>query len=117
MPRVTRRVGTALALILTASSLAHAQAPSGSRFTVEEMLKLERVSDPQLSPDGRLVAYVVTDVSLEKNSRVNHIWLVPVAGGEPVPLVRSEKSDTSPSSRRAMGARRCGWWTWGRTAR
>ena len=60
------------------------------------MLKLRRVSDPQLSPDGRLVAYVVTDVSLEKNSRTNHIWLVPVAGGEPVAVARSEKAEDTP---------------------
>ena len=32
------------------------------------------------------MAYVITDVSLEKNSRNNHIWLVPVAGGKPVPI-------------------------------
>jgi dipeptidyl aminopeptidase/acylaminoacyl peptidase len=75
---------------------AFAQAPSAPRFTVEEMLKLRRVSDPQLSPDGRSVAYVVTDVSLEKNTRTNHIWLVPVAGGEPVSIARSEKADDTP---------------------
>ena len=66
------------------------------RFTVEEMLKLRRVSDPQLSPDGRFVAYVVTDVSLEKNKRVNHLWVVPTAGGEPIALVQDDKPDTSP---------------------
>ncbi|HEX7485343.1 MAG TPA: S9 family peptidase [Vicinamibacterales bacterium] len=96
MPKERWCVATMLALVLVASSLALAQAPAGSRFTVEEMLKLRRVSDPQLSPDGRHVAYVVTDVSLEKNSRLNHIWLVPVTGGEPVPVVGSEKSDTTP---------------------
>jgi dipeptidyl aminopeptidase/acylaminoacyl peptidase len=83
-------------LLLACQPAALAQAQAGPRFTVDEMLKLRRVSDPNLSPDGRLVAYVVTDVSLEKNSRANHIWLVPVAGGEPVSIVRSEKSDDTP---------------------
>lgn len=84
------------AILGFSASLVLAQAPAAPRFTVEEMLKLERVADPQLSPDGRHVAYVVTDVSLEKNTRVSHVWLVPVAGGDPVSLVRSEKSDSTP---------------------
>jgi dipeptidyl aminopeptidase/acylaminoacyl peptidase len=88
-----RFLAPALFLVLSAPLL---QAQAAPRFTVEELLKLRRVSDPQLSPDGRLVAYVVTDVSLEKNSRSSHIWLVPVAGGEPVAVARSEKSEDTP---------------------
>ena len=98
MVRMRWIVLAGVAVVLTGSSLAPAQpqAAAGPRFTVEEMLKLRRVSDPQLSPDGRFVAYVVTDVSLEKNSRVNHLWVVPVAGGEPAALAHAEKSDSSP---------------------
>jgi dipeptidyl aminopeptidase/acylaminoacyl peptidase len=96
MLRLRCSAAASLALIVTAASLALAQAPAGTRFTVEKMLELRRVSDPQLSPDGRRVAYVVTDVSLEKNSRVSQIWLVPVTGGDPVLLAKSEKSDTTP---------------------
>jgi dipeptidyl aminopeptidase/acylaminoacyl peptidase len=87
---------TVTACVLTAPVPAQAQTPGRARFTVEEMLKLRRVSDPQLSPDGRYVAYVVTDVSLEKNRRVGHLWVVPVAGGEPVALVPDDKPDTTP---------------------
>jgi len=96
MKRMRCGVLMTLALILAVSSLVPAQPPAGPRFTVEEMLKLKRVSDPQLSPDGRLVAYVVTDVSLEKNSRVNQIWIVPVSGGAPALLMRTDKSDSTP---------------------
>jgi dipeptidyl aminopeptidase/acylaminoacyl peptidase len=84
------------ALLLLVAALVSAQPQAAPRFTVEEMLKLKRVSDPNLSPDGRQVAYVVTDVSLEKSTRVNHIWLVPTAGGEPVSIVRSDKADDTP---------------------
>jgi dipeptidyl aminopeptidase/acylaminoacyl peptidase len=100
MSRMSCVVLTVIALALAGSgfvpSHVQAQAPAAPRFTVEEMLKLRRVSDPQLSPDGRFVAYVVTDVSLEKNNRVNRLWVVPVAGGESVPLVQTDKSDSSP---------------------
>jgi dipeptidyl aminopeptidase/acylaminoacyl peptidase len=96
MPRVNSCIGALLALVLTVPSSATAQPPAASRFTVEKMLGLERVSDPQLSPDGRFVAYVVMTVSLEKNNRVNHIWIVPAAGGVPTPLLRPDGSDSSP---------------------
>ena len=86
----------AFLFVVIVAAAASAQPAPAPRFTVEEMLKLRRVSDPQLSPDGRSVAYVVTDVSLEKNSRNNHIWLVPVAGGDPVAIARSEKAEETP---------------------
>jgi dipeptidyl aminopeptidase/acylaminoacyl peptidase len=65
-------------------------------FTVEEMLKLKRISDPQLSPDGTRIAFVLTDVSLDKNTRNNDIWVVPVAGGAPVAFVAGDRSEDRP---------------------
>ena len=70
--------------------------PTARRFTIDEMLKLRRVSDPQLSPDGKRVAYVVMDVNLERNTRNNDIWVAPLAGGAPVQLTRSDQSDDRP---------------------
>jgi dipeptidyl aminopeptidase/acylaminoacyl peptidase len=85
-----------VAAVLGALAAVPAAAQQAQRFTVEEMLKLDRVSDPQLSPDGRHVAYVVTQVNLEANSRNSDIWLVPVAGGKPVAIARSDRSDDTP---------------------
>ncbi len=65
-------------------------------FTVEEMLKLKRISDPQLSPDGTRVAFVVTEPNLASNSRAAHIWMVKVGGGAPVQLFASAKSEDTP---------------------
>ena len=96
MTRMKCAVLAVIVLVLAGPVPVHAQASAGIRFTVEEMLKIRRVSDPQLSPDGRFVAYVVTDVSLERNKRVNHLWVVPTAGGEPIALVQDDKPDTSP---------------------
>src|SRR5512140_1204392 len=70
--------------------------PSSGLFTVDELLKLRRVSDPQLSPDGQRVAFVLTEVSQEANTRVNHIWLVRVDGTQPVQLLSGQKSDDTP---------------------
>jgi dipeptidyl aminopeptidase/acylaminoacyl peptidase len=65
-------------------------------FTVDDMLKLKRISDPQLSPDGSRVAFVQTTVSLDQNTRNNDIYVVPVAGGEPVKLAGTDQSEDRP---------------------
>ena len=52
-------------------------------MTFQDLMAMKRVSDPQISPSGKWVLFSVTEVSLEKNSKVNHLWVVPVAGGEP----------------------------------
>src|SRR5205085_8363105 len=55
----TRLCAVAVALALGALAVVRAQTP-GARFTVQEMLSIQRVADPQLSPDGRLLAYQIT---------------------------------------------------------
>src|ERR1039458_3592074 len=45
-------------------------------MTFADMMAMKRVSDPQISPSGKWVLFSVTDVSLEKNTKVNHLWVV-----------------------------------------
>src|SRR5262245_61972109 len=66
------------------------------RFTIDDLLKVRRVSDPQLSPDGRHVAYVIGDVNFDANRVVNQIYVVPIGGGEPKQLTKGNSSATSP---------------------
>ncbi len=81
----------------TSPAVESASRASGPRvFTVDEMLALKRASDPQLSPDGTRIAFVVTEVNQQANSRASHIWMVKTAGGAPVQLVASPKSDDTP---------------------
>ena len=80
-------------LILAFAAGANAQT---GRFAVEDLLKVRRVSDPQVSPDGRQVAFVVGDVDLDGNRVVNQIYLVPVAGGPPKQLTSGTSSASSP---------------------
>lgn len=65
-------------------------------FTVPELLKLRRVGDPQLSPDGRTVAYTVTVPDVEANRNRTHIYVVPVTGGQPRQLTDGDSSASSP---------------------
>ena len=45
-------------------------------MTFADLMAMRRVSDPQVSPSGKWVMFSVTDVSLEKNTKVNHLWVV-----------------------------------------
>jgi dipeptidyl aminopeptidase/acylaminoacyl peptidase len=46
-----------------------------------DLQRMKRVSDPQISSSGRWVMFSVTEVDLEKNLKVNHLWVVPLADG------------------------------------
>ncbi len=65
-------------------------------ITFEDLMKVQRISDPQVSPDGRWVAYVQTTVDVEANKKTGHIWLVSFKGGESRQLTRGEGSDSRP---------------------
>ena len=63
---------------------------------LEDMFQIRRLADPQISPDGKWVAYTITEVSKDDNSTQSDIWLVPLAGGEPRRLAASPKHDRHP---------------------
>jgi dipeptidyl aminopeptidase/acylaminoacyl peptidase len=66
------------------------------RFTIDDLLKVRRVSDPQVSPDGRMVAFAVGDVRFDDNRIVNQIYVAPVSGGNPRQLTSGGSSSSSP---------------------
>ena len=65
--------------------------------TIDQMLSLRRVSSPNVSPDGRFVAYTVRDTDLVGNTYVNQVWLAEVATGKNRQLTFGLKSNTSPA--------------------
>lgn len=50
-------------------------------FDVHAMLKISRISEPMLSPDGKLVAFTVQTVDVDTNTKPKQIWVVPAEGG------------------------------------
>jgi len=63
-------------------------------FSVHDLLAMDRLSDPRVSPDGRRVAFTVSVTDLAANRRRTDIFLVDVAGGSPRPLTRHDASDS-----------------------
>jgi len=49
-------------------------------MTFADLMAMRRVSDPQVSVSGKWVLFSVTDVSLKKNTKTNHLWVVPIDG-------------------------------------
>jgi dipeptidyl aminopeptidase/acylaminoacyl peptidase len=69
-------------------------------MTFADLQRMKRVSDPQVSPSGKWVMFSATDVDLEKNSKVNHLWVVPMAA--PPVLAPAASSVGAPTKERQL---------------
>src|SRR5690348_12428240 len=69
---------------------------SQQTFTINDLLAVSRVSDPQLSPDAHMVAYTVGVVDMAANRVVNQIYIVSVDGGNPRQIGSDKGSSSSP---------------------
>jgi len=63
---------------------------------IDDFFALKNVGSPHVSPDGEWVAYTVRSQDLEKDSRETRVWMVPMAGGEPLPMTAKGSSAWSP---------------------
>jgi dipeptidyl aminopeptidase/acylaminoacyl peptidase len=88
------------ALVWSATAIAAAAAVP----TIDQSLGMKTVSGARISPDGRLVAYLVQEPNWEDNEFVQQIWIAVTATGERYALTSARKSSAdprwSPDSRR-----------------
>ena len=84
-----------LALPLLAACAAPALA-AGRAMTIDDLLAVKSVSDPQVSPDGKLVVYVVSELDRATEKSNADLYLIPTAGGEPKRLTTSAGPDNHP---------------------
>jgi dipeptidyl aminopeptidase/acylaminoacyl peptidase len=98
LPARGRLRSSPILLLVTslAFGLAAGAAAQKKPFAPETIASLKAVGEPRLSPDGKWIAYAVTETDFEKNSRNSDIWLMPSGGGTPRRLTTSEKADTNP---------------------
>jgi dipeptidyl aminopeptidase/acylaminoacyl peptidase len=71
-------------------------------FTADALLQIKRVADPQMSPDAKWVAFTVSTIDVEKNTRPRQIWIAPLAGGAPKQITTEGNNDNarwSPDSK------------------
>src|SRR3954470_3544017 len=65
--------------------------------TVDQILSLKRAGSPDISPDGRSVAYTVRETNWDDNAYETEIWLADVATGASRQLTNAKKSSQSPA--------------------
>jgi dipeptidyl aminopeptidase/acylaminoacyl peptidase len=87
----------ALLSVFTAGSFASLFATETRRpLEFDDLLRVQRLGDPQISPDGKTAAYVITKADKAENKTDSDIWTVPVSGGESRQLTASPKHDRHP---------------------
>lgn len=84
--------------LLLAAPLAAPLAAEGTPrpLKVDDIFSLKTVGDPQISPDGRWVAYTVRTLDPKADSANTDLYMVPFAGGAAVQLTASPKPETRP---------------------
>src|ERR1044072_6883737 len=80
-------------LLLLLASLAAAQTRT---YTVEDLLRVRRVDNPRVSPDGRQVVFTIGDVNYDANKFVTQIYVTSIAGGEIKRLTSADTSSSAP---------------------
>ena len=67
-------------LVLAAPALSQPASADKRPMTVDDLFRFKRVADPQISPDGKQVVYVVGTVDLDANKISSTLWLASTDG-------------------------------------
>jgi dipeptidyl aminopeptidase/acylaminoacyl peptidase len=62
-------------------------------MTFEDMMKMKRLGETAVSQDGKWLAYSVTTVDLEQNTKTPELWLQAIAGGDPQKIAVAQPRD------------------------
>src|SRR5258708_1335894 len=91
----TKGVFRILVLILASTSVLVAL-PARRPLKLDDLVRFREVRDPQVSPDGQWVAYVVANIDAKEDKSVSHIWMVSYDGKTDRQLTWSQDGQTSP---------------------
>jgi dipeptidyl aminopeptidase/acylaminoacyl peptidase len=84
-----------LALVVLSISLTVAAAPN-QRLAPSDVFEIRTVADPQISPDGKKVVYVVNFADIQSDNRYSNLWLINADGTDNRPITSGNARDTSP---------------------
>ncbi|MDE0853313.1 MAG: S9 family peptidase [Nevskia sp.] len=68
------RLAAALTLFLPMTTFTAEATPANRPFTAHDLVMLDRVSDPQASPDGKTLAFALRETDLAANKGLRSIW-------------------------------------------
>ena len=90
-----KRLSHVLLLVL-AFTTAHLAQTARHPLRLDDVARLREVRDPQVSPEGQWVAYVVATVDTKEDKTSSHIWMVGYDGQHDRQITFSQDSETSP---------------------
>lgn len=90
---INLRLTPALFFLTVATSSAFA---ASKVMDAKNIPLIRQAQDPQISPDGKTVAFVVNEVDTKDNVYQSDVWLVSTGGGEPFKFTRHPKNDRAP---------------------
>jgi dipeptidyl aminopeptidase/acylaminoacyl peptidase len=101
-PAFPKRPVLHLAMLLCASAAllltpwAPAFAQQKRPINLDDLARLRSVRDPQCSPHGKWVAYVVSSVDTKADKHHSHVWMVRTDGSQDIQVTQSQQSESSP---------------------
>jgi dipeptidyl aminopeptidase/acylaminoacyl peptidase len=89
------RLACSVVLLLFPSFLL-AQNSTKRPIAIDDIYRMERVGSPQVSPDGKWVAYTVTTIDKEADKRRTALWMINWEGTQDIRLTFGQQSASSP---------------------
>jgi dipeptidyl aminopeptidase/acylaminoacyl peptidase len=75
-----KAISRVFSALLILSLVGEVRAGGKHPFSVHDLVSMERISEPQVSPDGKQVVFVLRKTDLEQNKGIRHLWLVNTDG-------------------------------------
>jgi dipeptidyl aminopeptidase/acylaminoacyl peptidase len=94
--KAPRLAAAGLLLSVVAAQAQPAQAPARRSFTSEDIYRVQALSDPQVSPDGLWVAYVVTTSDRDADEQRSAIWMTSWDGTQQLALTAAASDTDKP---------------------
>src|SRR5215467_14659103 len=95
MPMSTIKLFRVLPFVLVSAAVLMAQ-PARRPLKLDDVARLREVRDPQISPDGQWVAYVVSTIDAKEDKADSHVWVVSFDGKSERQMTRGPESESSP---------------------
>ena len=65
-------------------------------FNINDAISLKTVRSPQISPDGKWIAFTVSELNLEKDKSETRVWIIPAVGGDAIVMTSKDYSAGQP---------------------